>query len=396
MKSAHFDKDSLKRLVILGSTGSIGRQALEVVDAHRDRFSVVGLSAHSRVDLLIEQVKRFRPQVVGISDRAVAESSRKDLESLGVKLLSGEECLCELSSMEEVDLVLNAVVGSVGLPASLAALKGGKTLALANKESLVAGGELVMKALEKGGSLIPVDSEHSAIFQCLQGEKTAGLSRIILTASGGPFLGRRREELERVTVEQALAHPTWKMGRKITVDSATLMNKGLEVIEAHFLFGVDYQRIKVVAHPQSVIHSMVEFKDGSIKAQLSLPDMRLPIVYALSYPERWGPPFTTTAPEALGELTFGEVDLETFKCLGLAYRAGSMGGTATAALNAANEEAVEAFLQGRLDFLGIGDVVELVLDQHHPQAVENLNTIVEIEREVREKTRSLIKEREGG
>ncbi len=396
MSATHIENVERKNLVILGSTGSIGRQALEVVEAHRERFSVVGLSAHSRGDVLMEQVRLFKPKVVGISDREVADSLRETLKDLGVELFTGEDCLCELSSLEEADLVLNAVVGSVGLPATLEALRRGKTLALANKESLVAGGELVMKALEKGGKLLPVDSEHSAIFQCLQGEEVTGVERIILTASGGPFLGKTREELKEVTVEQALAHPTWKMGRKITVDSATLMNKGLEVIEAHFLFGVEYQKIKVLAHPQSVVHSMVEFKDGSIKAQLSLPDMRIPIAYALSYPERWGPPFTTTDLERIGELTFGKVDLETFKCLNLAYQAGFMGGTATAALNAANEVAVEAFLQGRLSFLGIGDTVERVLDQHHPEKAEDLNTIIEVEKEVKEKTRLLIEDRGGG
>ncbi len=309
-----------------------------------------------------------------------------------MEVLAGKEALPHLASLPEADTVLNAVVGSAGLEASLAALEAGKTLALANKESLVAGGPLINEALKKGGRLVPVDSEHCAIFQCLRGERAEEIEDIVLTASGGPFYGRSREELAGVTVADALAHPTWNMGRKITVDSATLMNKGLEVIEAHFLFGVPYERIKVVAHPQSIIHSMVRFRDGAIMAQMSLPDMRLPISFGLSYPERWGPVWRPTGLASLQPLTFGEVDPDTFKCLRLAYRAGERGGTAPAALNAANEVAVEAFLSGNIGFTAIGDIVEKVVKGHHVRRLESLRDVEEAESEARGRARELAEE----
>jgi 1-deoxy-D-xylulose-5-phosphate reductoisomerase len=373
------ETESSRGLSILGSTGSIGTQALDVVSLHQERLQVVALTANRNVDLLEEQAREYRPQFVGLVSVEAAAEMKRRLAGLDIQVAAGPDCLLEAAVHPSSQIVLNAVVGSAGLPPSLAALGAGKRLALANKESMVAGGELVLKALEQGGELIPVDSEHGAIFHCLRGEEAGEVEKIILTASGGPFYGKSRKELSGVTVEQALAHPTWSMGRKITIDSATLMNKGLEVIEAHYLFGVAYERIEVVAHPQSVVHSLVEFKDGSMSAQLSLPDMRLPIALALSYPERWGPPFKKTDLASLGSLDFGEVDPDTFRCLELAYRAGKEGGLATAVLNAANEVAVAAFLDGSIDFLGIEKAVESTLDRYESQPMGSLQAVMRAE-----------------
>ncbi|MGQ9757801.1 MAG: 1-deoxy-D-xylulose-5-phosphate reductoisomerase [Actinomycetota bacterium] len=384
------DGNGKRGVAILGSTGSIGTQALEVVDAHPHRLRVVALTAHRNLRLLEKQALRYRPLMVGMVEPAAAEELKGRLSDTGIRVAAGRECLLEAAVHPEAEVVVNAVVGAAGLPPTLAALGAGKRLALANKESMVAGGELVLQALREGGEIVPVDSEHGAVFHCLRGEEVRFVESIVLTASGGPFLGRRRDELAAVTVEEALAHPTWNMGRKITVDSATLMNKGLEVIEAHFLFGVPYSRIRVVIHPQSVVHSLVEFVDGSYAAQLSLPDMRLPISLALSYPERWGPPFTRTSLTQLERLTFEEVDRETFGCLELAYRAGEAGGTATAVLNAANEVAVEAFLGGRLSFLGIEEVIARVLDGHRPRPVRTLEDVQEAEGWAREEAERAI------
>jgi len=373
------DKLEKRGLAVLGSTGSIGTQALEVVDAHPDRLRVVAMTAYSNVELLEEQARLHRPAFVGMVSPDAAEDLRRRLSGTGIEVAAGPECLIEAAAYPLADTVLNGVVGSAGLPPTLAALGAGKRLALANKESMVAGGELVQEALKAGGELIPVDSEHGAIFHCLRGEDMSEVEAVVLTASGGPFYGRSRDELESVTVEDALAHPTWSMGRKITIDSATLMNKGLEVIEAHYLFGVAYDDIKVVAHPQSVVHSLVEFRDGSLSAQLSLPDMRLPIALALSYPERWGPPFKHTDLAALGELTFGEIDRGAFGCLDLAYRAGREEGLATAVLNAANEVAVAAFLEGRIGFLDIEKVIGETLEEYEPARARSLEDVVKAE-----------------
>lgn len=385
-------KGEVRGLAILGSTGSIGTQALEVVDAHPDRLRVIALTGHSNLDRLEEQARRFRPLMVGMVSEKAAAELQKRLAGTSIRVSAGPECLLEAALHPEAQVVLNAVVGSVGLLPTLAVLGAGKRLALANKESMVAGGELVLRALQDGGEIIPVDSEHGAIFHCLRGEEKKNVESIILTASGGPFRGRRREALASVTVREALAHPTWSMGRKITVDSATLMNKGLEVIEAHFMFGLPYERIKVVVHPQSVVHSLVEFVDGSLAAQLSLPDMRLPISLALSYPERWGPPFLRTDIARLGNLTFEEVDRETFGCLDLAYRAGEMGGLATAVLNAANEVAVEAFLEGRLPFLGIEEVIGMTLEAFRPHPARSLEDVLEAEEWARSTAKEAVKE----
>ncbi len=334
------------RVAVLGSTGSIGTQTLDVVSRHAEHYEVVALAAGRNRTLLAEQAAAF-----GVpSDRVVAEAS--------------DEQLAALAALDDVDVVVNAVVGFAGLPVTISALVAGKRLALANKESLIAGGPIVAKArAEGGGEIVPVDSEHSALYQCLRSGRASEIRRLIVTASGGPFRGRSRAELERVTVAEALDHPTWNMGAKITIDSSTLMNKGLEVIEAHELFGIDYDRVEVVVHPQSVIHGMVEFCDGATIAQLSMPDMRLPIGLALGAPERLDEPFGAIDWSAVGALDFEPPDVATFRCLALAYAAGRAGGTAPATLSGANEVAVEAFLEGRITWTAIADVVEEVLQR---------------------------------
>lgn len=362
--------DGPVRLAVLGSTGSVGTQALDVVRANPGAYEVVALAAGRNASLLAEQAAEFG--VSQLRARCAADDP---------------EVLAGLASLAEVDIVLNAVVGFAGLPATVAALEAGKRLALANKESLIAAGPVVAAARAKGGGeIVPVDSEHSAVFQALRAgpapgaggdPRTDSVRRILLTASGGPFRGRSKAELSRVTVADALAHPTWSMGPKITVDSSTLMNKGLEVIEARELFAVELERIEVVVHPQSVIHGMVEFSDGSTIAQLSMPDMRLPIAYALAAPGRLPQPVGLIDWARLGTLTFEVPDLDAFPCLGLAYRAAAAGGDAPATLNAANEVAVAAFLDGRLSWRGIADVVGEVLEGHHPGNVTTIEDVVE-------------------
>ena len=332
-------------VVILGSTGSIGTQALDVISRHADEYRVVALAAGRNTELLAAQARAF-----GVAP----ELARSGLDEPGV--------LAELAAHPDADVVLNAVVGFAGLPATIAALEAGKRLALANKESLIAAGPVVAKARAAGGGeIVPVDSEHSAVWQCLRSGRTTEVARIILTASGGPFRGRSAAELERVTRADALRHPTWTMGAKITIDSSTLMNKGLEVIEAHELFGIDYDRIDVVVHPQSIVHGMVEFVDGATVAQLSEPDMRLPIGLALGAPDRFPEAFGAIDWTTLGTLTFEPPDRSTFRCLALAYEAGRAGGTAPAILSAANEVAVEAFLAERIGWARIAEIVEEVL-----------------------------------
>ena len=349
------------RLAVLGSTGSVGTQALDVVRANPGVYQVVALAAGRNAGLLAEQAAEF-----GVPEMR----ARCAADDPGV--------LAGLASLPEVDIVLNGVVGFAGLPATVAALEAGKRLGLANKESLIAAGPVVAAARAKGGGeIVPVDSEHSAVYQALQAGPADAVRRILLTASGGPFRGRSRAELDRVTVADALAHPTWSMGPKITVDSSTLMNKGLEVIEARELFDVELERIEVVVHPQSVIHGMVEFSDGSTIAQLSMPDMRLPIAYALTAPGRVPQPVGVIDWARLGTLTFEVPDLEAFPCLGLAYRAAAAGGDAPATLNAANEVAVAAFLDGRLSWRGIADVVAEVLDGHQLGKVSTIEDVVE-------------------
>lgn len=354
----------MKRLTILGSTGSIGVNCLKVVEAHPAAFEVVYLAAHRNIELLYQQAQQFHPRVV-VAVQPPAAEWRERFTKLGIEFLTGEAALAEIAAATEIDVVVNAIVGAAGLPATLRALQQGRTVALANKETLVVAGELVTAAARKnGGQLIPIDSEHSALWQCLVGESPQRIEKLILTASGGPFRQRPKDDFARITLAEALNHPNWTMGQKITIDSATLMNKGLEVIEAHWLFDVPVERIHVLVHPQSIIHSMVEFVDGSIKAQLGVPDMRLPIQYALTYPDRLPNRFPRLDFSLWRQLDFHEPDFEKFVCLKLAYDALQAGGTAPAVLNAANEEAVHAFLQETIRFDRIAALVDGALQKH--------------------------------
>ncbi|MBS1817163.1 MAG: 1-deoxy-D-xylulose-5-phosphate reductoisomerase [Acidobacteria bacterium] len=366
---------SRRRIAILGATGSIGQSALSVVDTHADRLEVVGLAAGENVERFASQIERYRPRVVAMSTSRAADNLRRtgawspDIVMNDV----GREGLVAVATHPDVDIVLCASSGTDGLEATLAAIEHGKTIALANKEVLVMAGGIVTEAARRQGvAILPVDSEHNAIHQCLHGHNRAEMKRLVLTASGGPFRGRSASELERVTAADALRHPTWQMGRKITIDSATLMNKGLEVIEAHWLFDASADEIDVVVHPQSVVHSMVEFVDGSLIAQLGVTDMRLPIQYAFSYPDRWSapvPPLDLTQPR---RLDFDVPDTTVFPCLALAYRALRGDGSQAVVLNAANEVAVARFLDGSLSFRGIADVIERTLDAQKPAAVRTL------------------------
>jgi 1-deoxy-D-xylulose-5-phosphate reductoisomerase len=366
----------MRGVVILGSTGSIGTQALDVIARHRDDYRVVALAAGRNTALLDEQRRAF------------------DVPPERARACAGDpDALAELAALPDADVVLNAVVGFAGLPATLAALEHGKRLALANKESLIAGGPVVQKARASGGGeIVPVDSEHSAVWQCLRSGRPSEVRRIVLTASGGPFRGRTREQLASVTVEDALAHPTWNMGAKITIDSSTLMNKGLEVIEAHELFGVDLDRIDVVVHPQSIVHGMVEFTDGATIAQLSMPDMRLPIGLALGAPQRLGEAFGALDWSTIGSLTFEEPDQRTFRCLQLAYDAGRAGGTAPAVLNGANEVAVDAFLARRMPWSAIADVVEETLQGGTGNA-DDVADVLEADRAARARAGAVVERR---
>lgn len=356
----------MKHIALLGSTGSIGTQVLDVISRLPERLKVVSLAAHRNVKLLAEQVRRFRPRIISVG----APEDEKRLKELlgdlrGLETVWGAEGLTRAATVPEADMVVVAVAGTVGLAPTLEAISAGKDIALASKEVLVAAGNIVTRLVdEKGVQLLPIDSEHSAIFQCLQGEDRTKIRRLMLTASGGAFADYPSESLVQVTVEQALAHPTWSMGRKITVDSATLMNKGLEIVEARWLFGVAPSRIEVVIHPQSIVHSMVEFDDGSVIAQMGVPDMRLPIQYALLYTERVNTGLPRLDITVLGTLTFAKPDPERYPALGLAYRAVEQGGTMPAVMNAANEVAVGLFLDRRIGFLDIQEIVRRVMDSH--------------------------------
>lgn len=373
----------VKNIAILGSTGSIGRSTLEVIAHFPDRFRVTYLTGHRKIDLLLEQVRRFQPRGVAVLEECNASLLRKSLD-YSTEVLAGEEGLCEIVTRDDVDLVVSSLVGFAGLLPTLRAIEAGKDVALANKEALVVAGELMMRAARRQGiRLLPIDSEHSAILQCLRGEDLDAVERLILTASGGPFRTMAKEGLHAVTVHDALKHPTWRMGNKITIDSATLMNKGLEVIEAHWLFGFPPAQIHVVIHPQSIIHSMVEFKDGSTKAQLGIPDMKIPIQYALMYPERPAAPYKRLDFSELREMTFDEPDYEKFRCLALAFKALTMGGTATAVLNAANEVAVQKFLDEEIPFSSIPLLIEEALEAHTPLAHASFDDLVRIDRETR-------------
>lgn len=350
----------MKSLIILGSTGSIGRQALEVCE--RQGYIVKGLAAGGNIDLLEKQARKFKVKTVAVFDQKKAKDLKIKLKDTDITVLSGEEGVCALAQTD-ADIVLNSIVGIAGLRPTLAAIESGKNIALANKETLVTGGEIVnRKAKEKGVKILPVDSEHSAIFQSLQGAPEKSLKKILLTASGGPFYGKKTKDLENVTVKDALNHPNWSMGAKITIDSATLMNKGLEVIEAVHLFGLDAKNIEVLVHRQSILHSGVEFSDGAVIAQLGTPDMRLPIQYALTYPQRADFAFEKLSLTDIGSLTFEKPDTDTFRCLPLCIRAINEGGLKPTAVNGANEQAVKLFLEGKIKFLQIAENVEKALD----------------------------------
>ncbi|MBD2105991.1 1-deoxy-D-xylulose-5-phosphate reductoisomerase [Nodosilinea sp. FACHB-13] len=362
----------MKAITLLGSTGSIGTQTLDILDHHPDQFRLVGIAAGNNVELLAQQVRQFKPEIVAICNPDKLGELRDALAGLDPmpQLLAGDDGIVEVARYGDAEAVVTGIVGCAGLLPTLAAIEAGKDIALANKETLIAGGPAVLPLVEKHGvKLLPADSEHSAIFQCLQGVPKDGLRRILLTASGGAFRDWPVEKLAQVTVADALKHPNWSMGRKITVDSATLMNKGLEVIEAHYLFGMDYDRIDIVIHPQSIIHSLIELQDTSVLAQLGWPDMRLPLLYALSWPNRiytdWEPLDLVKA----GDLTFREPDHAKYPCMDLAYAAGRAGGTMTAVLNAANEQAVALFLDEKIHFLEIPKVIEGVCDRHRSHNV---------------------------
>ncbi|UWG99202.1 1-deoxy-D-xylulose-5-phosphate reductoisomerase [Dehalobacter sp. DCM] len=380
----------MKMISVLGSTGSIGTQTLDVVRAAEGKLKVYALTANARTDLIEQQIREFNPALAVMMDERRAHDLEERVKDLPVKVLAGVEGLIAAATAEPVGTVVTAVSGSIGLEPTLAALQAGKDIALANKETLVAAGELVMrKAAENGCSILPVDSEHAAVFQCINGNKKQ-LRKIILTASGGPFRGWTGEQLAKVTPAMALKHPNWTMGAKITIDSATMMNKSLEVIEAKFLFGVDYDDIDVLVHPQSIVHSMVEYGDGSVIAQLGVPDMRIPIQYALSYPERW-----TNTSEHLSlagkNLTFEEPDLDAFPALRLGFSCGRRGGTLPAVMNAANEICVHAFLGGRIHYLEILELVEETCRAHKVLPVDNINTILDADGWAREYANELIR-----
>lgn len=378
----------MKELIILGSTGSIGTQALEV--ARRDGYKVNALAAGSNIKLLEEQAREFKPSLVAVFDENAARELENNLKDTDIKVLSGVEGVCEAATVKG-DIVLNAIVGIAGLKPTLAAIEASKDIALANKETLVTGGELVMKAAsQKGIKILPVDSEHSAIFQSIQGAPENSIKKILLTASGGPFYKKTREELENVTVKEALNHPNWSMGAKITIDSASLMNKGLEVIEAVHLFGVKAKDIEVLVHRQSIVHSGVELSDGAVIAQLGTPDMRLPIQYALTYPERSNYAFEKLNLFDIGTLTFEKPDMETFRCLALCIEAINRGGLAPTAVNGANEEAVKLFLDGKIKFLQIADLVEKAIEECNNKKEFTIDDIFEADKKARELVRSAI------
>ena len=382
----------MKKIAILGSTGSIGTQTLDVAAANPERLTVVALAAHQNDTLLEEQIRRFRPAVAALSDEKAAQRLRQRYDG-PTEILSGSEGVMAVATCSDADTVVGAMVGYAGLKPTLAAIDAGKNIALANKETLVAAGSLVMDAIRKKGvHLTPVDSEHSAIFQSLQGNHHKDLKRILLTASGGPFRGRSRKELERVTVEQCLHHPTWTMGTKVTIDSSTLANKGLEVIEAHWLFDAPYEKIVPVIHPQSIVHSLVEYSDGAVIAQLGAADMKLPIQYALSYPDRWPVAFDQLDLVQCGSLTFFAPDTKVFRALPLAIEAGKTGGILPCAFNAANEVAVTSFLQGKLTFLGIADLIEKVLEATPKVPADSYETIVEADRKARERAEAFVRQ----
>jgi 1-deoxy-D-xylulose-5-phosphate reductoisomerase len=368
----------MKRVAILGSTGSIGKSALRVIDALGPQYQVVALSAHSKMELLAQQVKKYRPKIAAVTNGDCKERFRKLVGDCDVEILAGADSLVEIAQLADVDIVLTAVVGAAGLPAVLAAAHKGKILAIANKEPLVIAGELLTKTAKENGSIIlPVDSEHSAVFQAMQSGRKEEVNRIILTASGGPFRKMTAQQIQNVTLEDALAHPVWNMGPKITVDSATMMNKALEIIEARWLFDVPVDKIEVLIHPESIVHSLVEFVDGSVIAQMSNPDMCLPIQYALTYPRRVAGIAKRLQLDELGRLTFEKPNIETFRALTLGFEVARTGGTSAVVFNAANEAAVQEFLAGKIKFANIVELIEHCLDKHSVKTNVSLEELFE-------------------
>jgi len=381
----------LKKISILGSTGSIGTQTLDVISQHPDKFRVVALAAGKNIDLLKEQILKFRPLAVSVEDEKSASMLASQISTSRTQILYGQDGAETLAQMNEADLVVSAMVGASGLRPTLAAAKSGKDIALANKESLVIAGEVLTKEVEKNGSrLLPIDSEHSALFQALECGEHRHVKRLILTASGGPFLNTPNCELENVSVEAALDHPTWKMGKKITIDSATLMNKGFEVIEAKRLFGFDPENISFWIHPQSIVHSMVEYIDGSVISQMGKPDMRIPIAFAISYPDRISLNCNAVSPQSFGKLSFQDVDFEQFPSLSLAFDALREGGTMPSVMNGANEVAVSAFLSGQMKFTGIVSTVKKVMEIHKTQPANTLDAVLDSDLWARNTAQSLI------
>ena len=380
-----------KQIAILGSTGSIGTQALQVIEEHPDLYEAYVLTANNRVDMLIEQARKFRPEAVVIANEERYNQLKEALADLPIKVYAGSEALCEVVTDQHIDMVLTAMVGYAGLKPTMHAIKAHKPIALANKETLVVAGELINELAHVNRTpILPVDSEHSAVFQCLAGEADTPIEKVILTASGGPFRTYTHEQLAHVTRQQALKHPNWSMGAKITIDSASMMNKGFEVMEAKWLFGVKPEQIEVVVHPQSIVHSMVQFEDGAIKAQLGMPDMRLPIQYAFSYPQRIKASFPRINWMNCAELTFEQPDLERFRNLALAYEAIHRGGNMPCIVNAANEVVVEAFLNDRISFLGMSDVIEQTISRASFLAKPSYEDYVATDAEVRRLAAELI------
>lgn len=373
-----------KKISILGSTGSVGTQTLEVVRELND-IHVMGITTNENIDLLEKQILEFKPKLAAVMNEELAQVLKDKLKNCDIKIVSGMAGLIEVATMDEVDTVVTSVVGNVGLKPTFEAIRAGKNIALANKETLVSAGELVInEAIKNNVKIYPVDSEHSAIFQSLQGNSENKISRILLTASGGPFRGKNRHELESVTVEEALNHPNWNMGKKITIDSATMLNKGLEVIEAKWLFGVDINQVEVLVHPQSVVHSAVEYEDGAVIAQLGEPDMKIPIAYALTYPKRMKSSFPRIDFSQRNNLTFDKPNLDTFKCLALAYKAIKVGGTMPTVLNAANEIAVAKFLDKKIKFLDIAELIEYTMSAYTVKYKYDLDDLLEADRWARE------------
>ena len=381
----------MKKIGILGSTGSIGRNTLKIIENNSDKFELIYITAKTQVELLIEQAKKFKPKYIVIADEDKYSLLKSELTQLNIKVMSGYNSIIEIAGLKEVDVAVNAIVGSKGMQPSVSACKNGVDIALSNKESLVMAGDYLYSLAEKSETeIFPVDSEHSAIWQCIQGEDSKNIKKLILTGSGGPFLNRDLKTFDKITVKDALKHPNWSMGKKITIDSATMMNKGLEIIEAHHLFKMPQSKIEVVIHPQSIIHSMVEFVDGSVKAQLGLPDMKLPIQYALSYPERYIANWESLDLVKLKKLTFFSPDTEKFPSLKLALNALKLGETYPVVLNVANEQAVYLFIENKIKFTDIPKIVEKMLNRHDPIKDADIDAILNVENEVSNFVNSIV------